>query len=164
MIYFVSGHRNLTDNEFRTHYKPLLDYAIKSNGHFVVGDYYGLDIMAQKYLKDKVPNSHVTVYHMRESPRNFVDGFNTKGGYSLDEERDAAMTRDSNIDIAWARYKQSGTARNIERRKECNIEELHSYIYKNMNITERNMLEIEFYKKKQPIVNDIKSMYLVEPN
>lgn len=159
MIYFISGHRNLNDNEFDTHYKSLIDYAIKTNGYFVVGDYYGLDIKAQEYLKGKVPDSHVTVYHMFDSPKNYVDGFNKKGGYSLDEERDAAMTRDSDIDIAWARYKESGTARNIERREEYNTEELHAYIYRNMSIKERERLEKEFNEKRTQIVKEIEAMH-----
>jgi len=159
MIYFISGHRNLNDNEFDTHYKFLIDYAIKENGYFVVGDYYGLDIKAQEYLKDKVPDSHVTVYHMFDSPRNYVDGFNKKGGYSLDEERDAAMTRDSDIDIAWIRYKESGTARNIERRKEHNTGELYAYIYRNMNIKERQQLEKDFNQKRNQLVKEIEAMY-----
>ena len=118
MIYFISGHRNITENEFKEHYIPKLKYAIENNGEFVVGDYYGVDYMAQMYLKGKVDDSRVTVYHMSENPSKYIEGFKLKGGYLIDEERDAAMTEESDIDIAWSRTITSGTQRNLTRRIE----------------------------------------------
>lgn len=55
---------------------------------------------------------------MFDKPR-FNLGFKTSGGYKNDEERDAAMTKNSNYDIAWVRpgKEKSGTAKNLERRK-----------------------------------------------
>ena len=41
MIYFISGHRDLTIEEFKKHYIPKIDEvcAFDKNAKFVVGDY-----------------------------------------------------------------------------------------------------------------------------
>lgn len=116
-VAFVSGHRDVTALEFNTHYVPKLDEAMKQGHLVVVGDYQGVDYMAQRYLKDK-NYTNVIVYHMFLKPRYFVDGFPTRGGYVSDEDRDSAMTRDSTYDIAWVRpgKEKSGTAINLARR------------------------------------------------
>lgn len=121
MIYFISGHRNITEEEFNTHYEPLLWDAInESSVEFVVGDCVGVDAMAQKYLKS-LGVKEVTVYHMFEEPRHNV-GFDTMGGFRSDVERDFAMTKVSNRDIAWVRKgsERSGTQQNLDRRKWMN--------------------------------------------
>lgn len=121
--YFISGHRNITEEEFELNYKLAIDYALyeNPNAKFVVGDYYGADIMAQNYLMDSlmIDPSRVTVYHMLEAPRNKNEKIiKTKGGFKNDEERDAAMTMASSKDIAFVRdhTKISGTGSNILRR------------------------------------------------
>ena len=121
--YFISGHRDITEEEFEINYKFAIDEALyeNPNAKFVVGDYYGVDIMAQNYLMDalKIDPNRVTVYHMFESPRNKNEKItNTKGGFTTDEERDAAMTNASSKDIAFVRdnTKISGTGSNILRR------------------------------------------------
>lgn len=119
-VYFISGHRDITQDEFDWYYLPILDKLCDDpNCTFVVGDYYGVDAMAQEVLSEMVDPSRVTVYHMFEKPRNLAnDKFNLKGGYQTDDERDAAMTHDSTDDIAWIRKgkEKSGTAQNILRR------------------------------------------------
>lgn len=124
MTYFISGHRDITQEEFDRLYKPIILNIIDNDNtcNFVVGDYHGADTMAQQLLSDlcyKISPKQVTVYHMFEKPRNFVnDKFNIKSGYTSDEERDAAMTNESDEDIAFVRYGKykSGTAQNIVRR------------------------------------------------
>lgn len=130
MTFFISGHRDITQEEFDKYYKPAIDNVLinyKPAVFFVVGDYRGVDTMAQQYLYDKTKelfwfdSNQVTVYHMFDSPRNFVcNDFKTKGGFKTDEERDAAMTKDSDTDIAFVRKgkRNSGTAQNIVRRYE----------------------------------------------
>lgn len=115
-IYFISGHLDLTDQEFLDHYKVIIDKALKDNSLFVVGDARGADSLAQKYLSVKTNN--VTVYHMFDSPRNNY-GFLTRGGFNSDSSRDKQMTLDSDIDICWIREgrEHSGTARNKLRRE-----------------------------------------------
>jgi len=113
---FISGHLTLTSAEFDTHYRPAIDDALSRGQSFVIGDARGADKMAQDYLVGK--STSVVVYHMFEEPRNNA-GFDTKGGFQSDGERDAQMTLDSDIDIAWVRAgrETSGTQKNIDRRK-----------------------------------------------
>ena len=120
--YFISGHRDITAEEFQN-YSQALDKIIKEtpDASFVVGDYYGVDIMAQDYLVNvlKIDPTQITVYHMFNKPRNINEKItNTVGGFETDEERDAAMTTNSSHDIAFVRNhkKLSGTAQNILRR------------------------------------------------
>ena len=121
--YFISGHRDITESEFEFNYEPLINKVLHENpdAKFIVGDYYGADIMAQNYLMDIlcIDPSRVTVYHMMDSPRNINPKITkTKGGYQSDDERDSAMTMASSKDIALVRdiKKNSGTAQNILRR------------------------------------------------
>lgn len=121
--YFISGHRDITQEEFELNYQEALNSIISDvpDCKFVVGDYYGVDIMAQNYLVDvlQVDPSRITVYHMKESPRNINEKIkNTVGGFESDDERDEAMTKNSIADIAFVRNpnKLSGTAQNILRR------------------------------------------------
>lgn len=122
ITYFISGHRNITQKEFDTNYVPALKTALENKDvYFVVGDYHGVDIMAQNYLIDvlKVDPRRITVYHMYNSPRNKNPKIqNTKGGFTSDSGRDEQMTKDSDVDIAFVRdpKKISGTAENILRR------------------------------------------------
>ena len=123
--YFISGHRDITQEEFEKNYGSIIKNIVDNNSpgtiRFIMGDYYGVDIMAQNYLIDTLnfPPDRICVYHMFDKPRNIHPKIeNRVGGFSNDEERDAAMTRDSHIDIAFVRdhLKLSGTAMNILRR------------------------------------------------
>ena len=116
-VAFVSGHRDLTQEEFDTYYKPALDAAIKNNDPILVCDYYGADFMAQKYLKEK-EYFNATVVNMFHTPRNYCECFANLGGFKSDEERDCYCTKNSDYDIAWSRRVGSGTWQNIERRKQ----------------------------------------------
>ncbi len=122
-VYFISGHRDITEEEFSTNYETAIDMLLGENPNclFVVGDYYGVDIMAQNYLLDvlEIEPEHVFVYHMFDKPRNANPKVvNFVGGFTSDEERDAAMTKASTDDVAFVRdhTKMSGTAQNILRR------------------------------------------------
>lgn len=121
MIYFISGHRDITKEEFRKYYISKIDRVLKEDkdAKFVVGDYKGVDIMAQEYLVSLGYSERVTVYHMFTSPRNIASlDLKTSGGYVDDIDRDSAMTRDSDFDIAFYRPVKgdSGTFQNIRRR------------------------------------------------
>ena len=115
-IYFISGHLDLTKQEFQEHYQSKIDDAIETGASFVVGDARGADSLAQHYLEGKT--NSVTVYHMFEKPRNNI-GFKTQGGFDSDASRDKEMTINSTADIAWVRpgRETSGTAKNLKRRK-----------------------------------------------
>ena len=114
---YVSGHLDLTVEEFNAHYRPAFDEALARGDSFVVGDARGTDSMTQNYLLGKT--TAVVVYHMFTTPRNNA-GFKTLGGFLSDEERDAQMTADSDQDIAWVRLgrEKSGTQKNIDRRRQ----------------------------------------------
>ena len=116
-LYFIGGHRNITMDEFNKYYIPQIEDAINNGGKFVVGDYIGVDIIAQNYLKNRNIKD-VTVYHMFDKPMNNA-GYKTIGGFTTDEDRDRAMTLISDVDIAWVRNEKefSGTQQNIDRRK-----------------------------------------------
>jgi hypothetical protein len=116
MIYFISGHLSLTQDEFDIHYKPFIVEALCHNSSFVVGDAKGADTLAQNYLFGKT--DRIVVYHMFGSPR-YNAGFPTEGGFQSDEERDNAMTDNSDSDIAWVRKgrEKSGTQKNLDRRE-----------------------------------------------
>jgi hypothetical protein len=117
--YFISGHRDATIEEFKYNYIPKILRAISEGASFVVGDCQGIDNMAIGFLKnlEYMLLGNVTVYHMFEEPR-FNAGFETKGGFRSDVERDFAMTLASDEDIAWTRKgrERSGTGCNLDRR------------------------------------------------
>ena len=54
--YFISGHRDITEEEFNINYKPLIDKALSEDSSFIVGDYEGVDHMTQQYLFGKTNN------------------------------------------------------------------------------------------------------------
>lgn len=128
MKYFISGHGNLTKEEFEGYYKPVIDNIVANDNEveFIVGDYHGADKLAMDYIFEyyDVP---LIIYHMFDTPRNTPknlsenpesEGVYFVGGFKSDEERDAAMTRDSDFDIAFVKDNRwdSGTAQNIKRR------------------------------------------------
>jgi len=121
--YYISGHGNLTFDEFNKHYIPLINIALANNDRFIIGDYKGCDTLAMEYLKDKTSN--VTICHMKEQPRYKVSEIDLKSkdwtyvsGFTSDEARDRYMSEHSDFDIAWERddTKPSGTKNNISRR------------------------------------------------
>lgn len=140
-IYFISGHLDLSQEEFDIHYKQKIVDAIHStdNNCFVVGDSRGADTLGQKLLAYYCKNNQalydrVIVYHMFQKPRNNVGAFKTIGGFQCDEDRDKAMIKASSEDILWIRspeeqkkrlgakynpYHVSGTTKNMLRREKC---------------------------------------------
>lgn len=64
MIYFISGHRDLTWEEFAKWYAPAIS-RVRSN----VCSSDGADRMAQDYLLAcSVPPENINVYHMLKAP------------------------------------------------------------------------------------------------
>ena len=121
---FISGHLDLTEEEFNEHYRPIILNAWCWCASFVLGDARGADAMVQRYLRsliDSNPDNDgglIVVYHMFDKPRHNM-GFMTVAGFQTDDERDAAMTATSDLDIAWVRpgREKSGTAKNLARRE-----------------------------------------------
>ena len=128
MIYFISGHRDLCKEDFQLYYEPIIDEAISSDpdAEFVVGDCDGVDKFAMDYIF-KYYIVPLIIYHMFDTPRNIPEGLSESpefegvffhGGFTSDEERDSAMTKVSDFDIAYVKDNRwdSGTAQNIKRR------------------------------------------------
>ncbi len=139
-IAFISGHVNLTQEEFDKHYIPQLVAAIHDNDDFVVGSANGADKMAIEWLYQAgVIREKITVYVYERFPEAITSkvafykslGLNVLIGFTSYTSRDARMTENSDYDIAWVRpveenkkllgeafdpKKISGTQRNIERR------------------------------------------------
>lgn len=134
-VYFISGHRDLSRENFRKYYIPAINDAIYDSGdlcEFVVGDCDGVDLMAQEYLLEI--EAKFTVFHLGDKPQHFVlpeasddeikeRNITLRGGFKDDIARDEAMTRASDIDIAFIGKGRwtSGTAQNILRRYERDI-------------------------------------------
>lgn len=121
-VFFISGHRDITAEEFTELYKPTILKAISLyDAFFLIGDYCGVDIMAQNYLVNELNYdvNKITVYHMNTEPMNINEKIiKTVSGFTNDIARDSAMTLNSDEDIAFIRIgkEQSGTAQNILRR------------------------------------------------
>ena len=120
---FISGHLDLTDEEFAEHYVPRLQAAFHQGSNdlnravFHVGDARGADAMSQEFLHGL--GALVVVYHMLATPRNLHGRpYDVVGGFTSDKDRDEAMTKATTEDIAWVRpgREKSGTARNLARR------------------------------------------------
>lgn len=121
-VYFISGHRNLTETEFEFYYVPVISNVVVNNPNakFVIGDSCGCDIMAQNYLIDVlgIDPDKITVYCVG-IPENYHSNItNFKTEFETHDDKDEAMTKSSIEDIAFVRnWKEiSGTAQNILRR------------------------------------------------
>lgn len=103
-------------------YAPAISRTLSTdNGAmFVVAECDGADRMAQDYLLAcGVSPKNINVYHMLKAPRYLANhNIPTIGGYTSDLQRDEAMTKNSDYDIAFIRKgrETSGTAQNILRR------------------------------------------------
>jgi hypothetical protein len=116
-VYFVSGHPDVTNEEWNEYYKPALEKAVaEPDARFVVGDARGVDSLAQGFLRPYA--ERVRVFHLHKFPRTCSGPFERVGGFTRDTERDITMTRSSTHDIALVREgrEDSGVARNIARR------------------------------------------------
>lgn len=122
--YFISGHRNLTKEEFKNNYAPvinILEHTSEIKPHYVIGDYEGADIMAQHHLIDVlgVNPDRITVFCVGNTPMYVhPEIIHFAKGYLDDNDRDSAMTEISDQDIAFVRDNRvwSGTGENILRR------------------------------------------------
>lgn len=120
--YFISGHVDLTENEFEYYYIPLINEALNEtpDAKFIVGDCDGADIMAQNYLVSIIDDvSKITVYCVGDTPKNInSELIYIKNGFINEREKDIAMTNASFKDIAVVRQCEyiTGTGENILRR------------------------------------------------
>lgn len=110
MTYFISGHTDLSYEEFEEHYVPILCkiFSEDRNPEFVMGDFEGVDKYAMNYIfyKEQCP---ITIYHTGKFPKNVPEAMTDpeielvyfKGGYATPEDADKAMTEVSDFDIVY---------------------------------------------------------------
>jgi hypothetical protein len=109
-VYFVSGHCNLTEDEFNTYYKNKLDQAIceSNENKFVIGNSEGADTMALEYLLERIYPHLITIYYKKSKNSKSIEyylglGVNLYEGFTSYSKRDGRLTEVSDIDIAWVR-------------------------------------------------------------
>jgi hypothetical protein len=146
-IVAITGHGTLTIEEFLSYYKPKIDYHIKQNSHFRVGDFRGCDTITLEYLKDKTSN--VTVYHQSDKPKINIDTYNLlsknwkySGNYKTFEESDLFMISGIDDIIGWVNPNQINTftERNINLFNSLTKTQIQLYRMITEN-TGRNMLD-----------------------
>ena len=121
MRYFVSGHRDLTKEEFDQHYIPFIDFIISEDSYasFVVGDWVGCDSMFVQYMEAFHSDIPIVIFYV-DIPRIKEGEFNRYSFRKCDnyDKCDATMTACSHFDITWIRpgKEDSHTAKNVKRR------------------------------------------------
>ena len=110
ITYFISGHIDLSKEEFDKFYKNEILLAVNNpNSKFVMGNAPGVDYMAQKLLIELFDNDdkkldRICVYHRDDNPGKIADPrIKTIGGFKSHDDKDRAMTMNSDIDIAYVR-------------------------------------------------------------
>jgi hypothetical protein len=125
MIYFISGHRDLTQAEFHKYYTPLINkiIAIDDVARFIFGDWEGCDTLAYNYILPKLqPHQTIDIYCVNKVRfDNYSEKLYPQVDVKMCDSYDAcdkAMTLASDFDIAWMRPRRelSHTANNIKRR------------------------------------------------
>ncbi|KAF2501489.1 hypothetical protein BU16DRAFT_426794, partial [Lophium mytilinum] len=136
-VAFISGHIDITTAQFHTQYASHLDTAIAHGDTFIMSNAGGADTMGLAYLRDHgVAPDRITIYmHMPRANRKLnatqKEGYGIRVVQGYHNERDAAMTEESDYDILWVRdeadtaklyggkYRPgrvSGTQKNMDRR------------------------------------------------
>lgn len=128
---FISGHIDVSEEEFLYFYAKPIDQAIAEGNHFVVGDAPGVDLLSQKYVVEHVGPKRITVFCRGTTPRCLhCKELTVIYGFESHEAKDAAMTKNSDYDIAFVRSVEeqkalygnrfrpriSGTEKNLLRR------------------------------------------------
>lgn len=141
---FISGHRNISEEEFETHYKSKIDHFIHWINHsdsylnspkkltFYIGDCDGCDKMAINYIISKLSrNIKLVICSLKEPFEGQIDyslcsndNITVIKEFDTHEDRDTYMTVNTNYDILWIRQNEwgSGTAQNFVRRNWLNYE------------------------------------------
>lgn len=155
---FISG--SISIKKLPKEVQKSIDNIISNNFEILVGDANGVDALVQKYcLKKKYFN--VTIYSILDIPRNKfsnkfkfkkiqVDG-NIKKEVQRQQEKDKAMTNDSDYCLIVWDEKSKGSYANILRAIEYN-KKTKVYLAKKKKFLEQNKinkLEIEYIFRKE---------------
>ena len=122
-VVFVSGTKDMSEKTFIQYYVPVLQVLIYEfpDIYFVLSDDDGCAVMTQLFLKHVLKDkTKVTIFGCNKTkPKNFADkDFLYSGDFKTIEERNAAMTRASNLDVHYLIKGKGRTecAKNICRR------------------------------------------------
>jgi hypothetical protein len=115
-VVFISGHTNLSNDEFELHYKPALNRL--TSEMIYIGNAYGADKMSFDYLISKgYQTALITICCYGKSSVD-PDYYKTKNvhvieGFNSYTQRDTFMTNNSVRDLLWIRPEEE-TRRLVE--------------------------------------------------
>ena len=116
MNIFISGHRDLAQEEFEQYYVPLINQGMYNDVKFYISNFGNCEFMAHEYF-EKCKYYNVVVCLLQSSPNIVNNHFTVINSFLDNEERDVYMTEQTDRDIAWVRKTElSRTASNILRR------------------------------------------------
>lgn len=120
-VVMVSGPTDFTQEQFDTYYVPKLTKYVEQGMRFVVGGASGVDRMCQEFLISQgYDPSRVTVYDKSSQDNRLDQRFGHVNGFKSYPDRDAAMTRDSHVDLVTVHQYGgggSGAFANVVRRE-----------------------------------------------
>lgn len=99
---FISGNTDLSEKQFIQYYLPTLTELVKDdNIYFNISDETGCSEMVQVYLNKTLKDRNkVNIYCIGDKPKVYLsENFLCFNGFKTLEERNAAMTHASNIDL-----------------------------------------------------------------
>lgn len=117
MNIFISGHKDLTQEEFEQYYIPLINQGMYNNVKFYISNYQNCDRFCYDYF-EKCEYYNVEICFNRLGFSKINDKFIKAVGFKSDEEILIYMTEHTDKDIAWVRNENqlTTTAKNILRR------------------------------------------------
>lgn len=101
-VVFISGNTDLTEKNFMLYYAPDIKQLVADGAYFILSDDEGCAEMTQKLLNELLPKDQyhrVTVFCMFDPKIIINSGFIYLGNFQSLEERNAAMTIISNLDL-----------------------------------------------------------------
>jgi len=176
-VYFISGHKSLTKQEFELHYVPLLLEAIIKNlsSEFLIGNQAGksdgVEAWATEWLIARgIDPSRITVHiacralaHRLKLVESLTKrGILVKCGYqSCFELRNTCLTLLSTHDLAWVRPKLClpPLSKDVKTRKQTSKREWNYYPTTQKNLDRRTVLAV----KSVPADLDRLSQLLLSP-
>ena len=153
---FISGNLDLPEKQFIQYYMPIItELAKDENTYFNISDDEGCAEMTQILLNKILTNrNNVNVFCIGQMPKHYIsENFMCFSGFKTLEERDAAMTFASNIDlhIVLEGKGSSAVKNNICRRQSPEYNYMKHYMsnfgfwqmFFNNDIPESNLEEVE---------------------
>lgn len=130
---FISGNLDLSEKQFIKYYLPVIvELSKNSNLYFNISDDEGCSEMIQVLLNKMLINKNkVNIYCVGDKPKHYIsENFLCFSGFKTLEERDAAMTFGSNMDlhIILSGKGNSAVRNNLCRRNEPEYNYMKHYV------------------------------------